>query len=200
MTASSDKLSRSQQILQCLAEMLQESSAKITTATLAKRVGVSEAALYRHFPSKTRMYESLLDYMDEAIFSRVNQITKSNKAPIERIYELSTLFLIFAERNPGFCKLLTGEAIAGEHERLHTRVKKVFERFSFEIKQIIKLAEMEHGLRPTTLALAQADLISAVVQGKIAQYVRDDFQSSPSQYWAEQFELISKNFFEPFAS
>jgi TetR/AcrR family transcriptional regulator len=196
MTANNQKVSRSQQILQSLAEMLQDPSAKITTATLAKHVGVSEAALYRHFPSKTRMFEGLLDYMDEALFSRVNQISKSEKTPLEKIYELSTLFIVFAERNPGFCRLMTGEAITGEHERLHARVNKIFERFNFEVKQIIKQAELQANLKPTILANAEAELITSLVQGKIAGYVRSNFQQLPSEHWQRQFELIGKDLFE----
>ena len=195
MSADSAKLTRSQQILQALAIMLEKPEEKITTALLAKHVGVSEAALYRHFPSKTRMFEGLIDYMDEALFSRVNQIARSEKQAIEKIYDLSLLFLLFAERNPGFCRLLTGEAIAGEHIRLHQRIAKIFDRLQLEVKQIIKQAEISDGLRPTALATDRAELICALVSGKIADYVRSGFKKVPSESWQRQFDLLGANFF-----
>lgn len=195
MSADSAKPTRSQQILQVLAEMLENPESKITTAALAKEVGVSEAALYRHFPSKTRMFEDLIDYMEEALFSRANQICRSDAEPLQKIYDLSSLFLIFAERNPGFCRLLTGEAIAGENQRLQTRISKVFDRLHLEFKQIIKQAELSHGLRPSALVTDQADLICAIVSGKISQFVRSQFQAKPMENWQRQFDVLSHNFF-----
>ena len=115
--------SRSQDILQALARMLQESrGGRITTAALAAQLGVSEAALYRHFPSKTRMYEGLIDFIEETIFARVSAIITDEPDAVNQCYRIIGLTLTFAEKNPGISRLLHGDALTGETTRLHERI------------------------------------------------------------------------------
>ena len=126
---------RAQQILQALARMLETSAnGKITTAALAAEVGVSEAALYRHFPSKTRMYEGLIDFIEDTIFTRVKTILSEDNDVHSRLYRILSLLLTFTERNPGITRLLTGDALTGETTRLHTRIQQFFDRLETQLK------------------------------------------------------------------
>ena len=193
---SATKPNRKQQILETLVQMLQTQPGRITTAALAAAVGVSEAALYRHFPSKTRMYEGLLDFMEATVFSRVNQIGKSGQPALAQLYDIITLVLVFAERNPGLCRLLTGEAIAVENQRLHSRIANFFERLEAELKQLIKRAELNEQLRPQIRPTAQANYVAALISGKIAQYVRSGFKRKPTDHWEAQWQLLAANFFK----
>ncbi len=136
------KVSRSEQILQALARMLESNHGqRITTAALAKEVGVSEAALYRHFPSKARMFEGLIGFIEETIFSRANLISTSSSPAIRQCEQILTLVLAFVERNPGMARILTGDALAGETDRLRHRVNQFFERLETQLKQIMREAE-----------------------------------------------------------
>ncbi len=115
---------RKEQILQCLAQMLETCPGqRITTAKLATEVGVSEAALYRHFPSKARMFEGLIEFIEDTLLSRINLILENEKETQSRIYNIMMLLLTFAERNPGITRILTGDALQGEQERLRERVQ-----------------------------------------------------------------------------
>lgn len=195
MTDSTTKVSRRQQILETLAQMLETQPGRITTAALAAEVGVSEAALYRHFPSKTKMYEGLIEFMEEAIFSRVNQFTKSEQNSISILYDICTLVIVFAEKNRGFCRLLTGESISVENERLALRIALFFDRLETEIKHVIKHAELKEGLRPQILATDQANFVVALISGKIAQYVRSNFKQLPTANWDTQWHFLASDFF-----
>ena len=116
------KGSRAQEILQTLARMLETSKGRITTASLATELGISEAALYRHFPSKTRMYESLIDFIEETIFGRVRGIVNDEPDAINQCYRILSLVIAFCQKNPGITRILNGDALAIENERLHQRV------------------------------------------------------------------------------
>lgn len=189
------KIPRSQQILETLAHMLETHPGRITTAALAAEVGFSEAALYRHFPSKTKMYEGLIDFMEEAIFSRIKHYAKVEQPSISILYDMTTLVLVFAERNPGFCRLLTGEAVAIENERLRARIARLFDRLESELKQVIKAAELKESLRPQIRANDQANFVVAVISGKISQYVRSDFKQKPTENWEHQWHFLAADFF-----
>ena len=143
------KSQRRQQILEALAQMLEAHPCeRITTAGLAKEVGVSEAALYRHFPSKAKMFEGLIEFIEETLFTRVNIIIAEEVSAAKRCEKMMTLLLAFAERNPGITRILTGDALAGESERLHLRVAQLFDRFETQLKQVLREAEVREGLRP----------------------------------------------------
>ncbi|PHS00544.1 MAG: nucleoid occlusion factor SlmA [Oceanobacter sp.] len=188
MTESAEKMSRRDQILQSLAHMLEtDPGARITTAKLASAVGVSEAALYRHFPSKAKMFEGLIAFIEETLFSRITLILKDINSASERCEKTMGLILGFAEKNPGMCRLLSGDALAGETDRLRQRIHQVFDRIELQFKQILREAEVREGLLPQRSAAASANLLTAVLEGRIRQYVRTEFATKPTEYWDQQW-------------
>ena len=191
------KSQRRQQILEALAQMLEANPGnRITTAGLAKQVGVSEAALYRHFPSKSKMFEGLIEFIEETLFSRIKLILSEEPSATGRCEKMLTLLLAFAERNPGITRILTGDALAGETERLHVRVAQLFDRFETQLKQVIREAEMREGLRPAIPLPAAANLLMATAEGRISQYVRSGFKRSPTEDWKQQWGLLMTGFFK----
>ena len=196
MSKTKQRGERRQQILECLAQMLEDTpGGRITTAKLAINVGVSEAALYRHFPSKTKMFEGLIEFIEETMFSRINSIVNSDDSAINQCEKILTLLLTFAERNPGISRLLTGDALAGETERLRQRIMQFFERIETQIKQILREAEMREGIRPVLTTSAAANLLLATAEGRISQFVRSEFKRSPTEMWPEQWALLTQGFF-----
>jgi len=192
-------LSRRDQILQALAHMLESSPGKtITTARLAKAVGVSEAALYRHFPSKAKMFEGLIEFIEETLFSRVSRILQEESRAMAQCEAVLTLLLHFAERNPGMCRILIGDALAGEVERLRSRVAQVFDRLETQIKQILREAELREGLRTEMTATQTANLLLSVAEGRINQFVRSEFKRPPTEHWDEQWSYLAENLLLPF--
>lgn len=188
--------SRKQQILQSLARMLEATpGGRITTAALAAEVGVSEAALYRHFPSKTKMYEGLIDFIEDTIFSRIRVILSEEPDAVSRCYRILTLLLTFAERNPGITRLLTGDALTGETDRLHTRIQQLFDRLETQLKQILREAEVSDNLRTTTTVTAAANMMLALAEGRISQFVRSGFQRPPTEHWQDQWSVAMAGFF-----
>jgi TetR/AcrR family transcriptional regulator len=187
---------RRQQILQALAQMLEANPGeRITTAGLAKQVGVSEAALYRHFPSKSKMFEGLIEFVEETLFSRISIIMSEETTAAKRCEKMLVLLLAFCERNPGITRILTGDALAGETERLHQRVAQLFDRFETQLRQVIRDAEIHEGLRPTITLNAAANLMLAAAEGRVSQFVRSGFQRAPTADWNVQWELLLQGFF-----
>ena len=190
------KSQRRQQILEALAQMLEASpGSRITTAGLARQVGVSEAALYRHFPSKTKMFEGLIEFIEETLFSRIALILTEEPTAALRCEKMIMLLLVFTERNPGLTRILTGDALAGETDRLHARVAQLFERFETQLKQVIREAELREGLRPSISLPAASNLLMSAAEGRISQYVRSGFQRRPTTDWASQWQLLMGGFF-----
>ena len=190
------KTQRRQQILEALAQMLEANPGnRITTAGLARQVGVSEAALYRHFPSKSKMFEGLIEFIEETLFSRIKIILNEERTAQVRCEKMLVLLLTFADRNPGITRILTGDALAGETERLRLRVAQLFDRFETQLKQVLREAEMREGLRPAIPLPAAANLLMATAEGRISQYVRSGFQRSPIADWPQQWGLIMQGFF-----
>ena len=182
---------RRQEILQALAQMLEEHPGdRITTARLALQVGVSEAALYRHFPSKARMFEGLIAFIEDTLFQRIGLILQEETQATARCQKMLFLLLTFAERNPGISRLLTGDALAGETARLRTRVAQVLERFETQLRQVLREAEVREGLRPVLTPAEAANLLLSTVEGRIGQFVRSEFRRSPSAGWAEQCDYL----------
>ena len=187
---------RRQQILEALAQMLEANPGnRITTAGLARQVGVSEAALYRHFPSKTKMFEGLIEFIEDTLFSRINIILGEEQSAAHRCEKMLLLLLVFAERNPGLTRILTGDALTGETERLHQRVAQLFDRFETQLKQVIREAELREGLRPSIPLPAAANLLMAAAEGRISQYVRSGLKRLPTTEWARQWEVLMGGFF-----
>lgn len=190
------KISRRDQILQSLAQMLETNPGqRITTAELAKTVGVSEAALYRHFPSKARMFEGLIEFIEQTLFSRIKTITQSDVGSIRQVEQIITLLLAFSEKNPGMSRILGGDALAGENDRLRQQINQLFERIETQIKQILREAELKEGIRTELPAGATASLITATAEGRIRQYVRTEFKKRPTELWPEQWSRLSVGLF-----
>lgn len=190
------KQSRRQDILQALVHMLESNPGeRVTTAALAKQVGVSEAALYRHFPSKGKMFEALISFAEDALFSRVTRILQEQSAALGRCQQVLTLVITFADRNPGLCLILTGSALQGEHERLHKRAAQIFERLETQLKQTLRQAEVEEGLVTRQSTTAIANLLLACVEGRINQYIRSGFKQSPDTHWQDQWTFLAEHLF-----
>ncbi|WP_263081359.1 nucleoid occlusion factor SlmA [Endozoicomonas sp. Mp262] len=186
------KLSRKVHILQALAHMLETSPGeRITTSALAKEVGVSEAALYRHFPSKAKMFEGLIEFIEETLFSRISLILTDDDQALIRCEKILLLLLGFCEMNPGLTRLLTGDALAGETVRLRQRITQLFERLETQIKQILREAEYKEGLRTQMTISTTTNLILACGEGRIGQYVRSEFKRLPTAHWSEQWQSLS---------
>ncbi|MBV1876436.1 MAG: nucleoid occlusion factor SlmA [Pseudomonadales bacterium] len=196
MNSGNTKVSRKQQILQALAEMLEKSPGKrITTAGLARQVGVSEAALYRHFPSKAKMFEGLIEFIEETIFSRINRIIADESTTQLKCGQVLHLLLTFTERNPGITRILTGDPLAGETDRLRIRVAQFFDRIETQIKQILREAELRNEDQPLIKYNAAANLMLACAEGRISQFVRSDFSKIPTQDWDLQWQTLSQAIF-----
>ena len=194
--AEQQTVTRKQQILQALATMLEQSpGARITTAGLAKQVGVSEAALYRHFPSKAKMYEALIEFIEETIFSRISIILADEASTATRTQKIIDLLLTFSERNPGITRILTGDPLAGESERLRMRVVQFFDRFETQLKQVLREAEIRDGQKLHLDVQSAANLILSSAEGKIGQFVRSNFQRPPRSDWNEQWRILQHAIF-----
>jgi TetR/AcrR family transcriptional regulator len=184
--------SRREEILQHLAHMLEATpGGRITTAALAAQVGVSEAALYRHFPSKAKMFEALIAFIEDTLFTRIARIRRDGGDAITQCGEILGLLLGFCGRNPGITRLLTGDALAGENERLRARMLQFFDRLETELRTVLREAEPREGLRTAIPAAQAANLLMAAAEGRIAQFVRSDFRRNPSEQWAEQWRLLA---------
>ncbi|MFP5349032.1 MAG: nucleoid occlusion factor SlmA [Gammaproteobacteria bacterium] len=178
-------------ILQTLARMLEEHHGeRITTAELARAVGVSEAALYRHFSGKARMFEALLEFIEESLFSRINRILAEEPDLTRRVHDILFLVLGFAEKNPGMARILYGDILTGETERLRKRVAQIYDRLETQLKQILREAELAGG--PPLPATETAAVLAAFVGGRIAHFVRSEFAVSPVLGWERQWALLSR--------
>ena len=187
---------RRQQILQTLAAMLEDCPGeRITTAKLASQVGVSEAALYRHFPSKTKMFEGLIEFMEETIFTRISTITRDEPSALRQCEMILTLLLGFSEKNPGMTRLLTGDVLAGETGRLRQRIAQFYDRLETQLRQILREAEIREGIRPILPISTAANLMLSCAEGRISQYVRSEFKRSPVAEWPEQWTILTSGFF-----
>lgn len=196
MTPNNPDKPRRQQILDAFARMLEASpGVRITTAALAKEVGVSEAALYRHFPSKTKMFEGLIDVIEDAILVPAQAIAAKDGSPaLNRCDDIFALLLNFCELNPGMTRILTGDALAGETDRLHQRIVQFYERLESILKQVLREAELAEGLEFCLPVSQTVRLWLAAVEGRIAQFVRCQFARSPQAQWSETWPLIYKGF------
>ncbi|MDA7828448.1 nucleoid occlusion factor SlmA [Gammaproteobacteria bacterium] len=180
-------------ILQSLAGLLEEaSSTKITTALLAKKSNITEAALYRHFPSKRSIYAELFSYCDEAIFLKSSELKKSDLSSKDKVMNIFKFFMLFVEKNKGFARLLSREALSPSEKNVSDSVNQFYERFELTIKQI--LAEDIDGLISQPGISAQ--LITTYLEGNVSRYIRSKFKDSPSNYIDNAWDLLSVNLFK----
>ena len=183
---------RKQEILETLATMLEQSpGARITTAALAEQVGVSEAALYRHFPSKTKMFEGLIEFIEETLFTRIAIIIKEQQSALVQCERIIALLLGFAEKNPGITRLMTGDVLTGETERLRNRVGQLFDRLETQLKQILREAELREGKRTQIPVASAANLMMAAAEGRLIQFVRSEFKRAPTAGWQQQWQVLT---------
>lgn len=191
--AGTKKNNRREEILQCLAHMLEsnQGSQRITTKMLAANVGVSEAALYRHFPSKARMFEGLIEFIEDSISTRINRILDDEKDTLNRLRMVLQFILMFAERNPGLTRIMTGHALMFEQDRLQSRINQLFERIESQLRQILKERKLREGKGfPVDESVLAAQLLGQV-EGSLSRYVRSNFKYKPTANFDEYWELLS---------
>ncbi|MGH8763991.1 MAG: nucleoid occlusion factor SlmA [Nitrosospira sp.] len=184
---------RKEQILQVLAGMLEEPRAgKITTAALAAKIDVSEAALYRHFASKAQMFEGLIEFIEATLFSLINRLTEEEKSAIRQIEGIVSLLLGFAQKNPGMTRVLIGDALINENDRLQIRINQLHDRLEATLKQALRFAVSEGKIAANLDITAQANLLMCYVVGRWHQFAKSGFKRNPMEYWdAQRKELLS---------
>ena len=172
------------QILQTLASMLEAPGAeRITTAALAARLDVSEAALYRHFASKAQMFEGLIEFIESSVFTLVNQITDREPSPSLQAQKIATVLLQFGEKNPGMTRVMVGDALVFEHERLSQRMNQFFERVESQLRQCLRAAAEAGGsATPTVDANVLASAITSLAVGRLQRYARSGFKRLPTEH------------------
>ena len=175
---------RREQILQALAAMLEQPGAeRITTAALAARLGVSEAALYRHFASKAQMFEALIDFIESSVFGLINQISEREPPGAAQAARIAAMVLQFGERNPGMTRVMVGDALVGEHERLQARMNRLFDKLEAALRQSLRDGAVHDDEAPAPDADAKvaAALLVAFVAGRLQRFARSGFRRSPGE-------------------
>ncbi len=182
---------RKLQILQTLAEMLQNPRGeKITTASLAARIGVSEAALYRHFASKAQMFEGLIEFIEQTLFGLINKITAEEQSGLRQMEAILPLLLGFARKNPGMTRVLIGDALVNEDDRLQARINQLQDRLEATLKQSLRIAASQGEIPAGVDAAAQANLIMCYVVGRWHQYAKSGFKREPMEHWPAQWQAL----------
>ena len=172
------------QILETLATMLQEPGAeRVTTAALAAKLDVSEAALYRHFASKAQMFEGLIEFIEQSVFTLVNQIVEREADPGVQVQRVLGVLLQFGEKNPGMTRVMVGDALVFENDRLTARMNQFFERIESQLRQSLRQrAEAKGSTTPTVEANAQASALTAFAVGRLQRFARSGFKKSPTEH------------------
>src|SRR5258706_7725205 len=179
------------EILKALAHMLEAPKwERITTAALAARLEVSEAALYRHFASKAQMYEGLIEFIEHSIFGLINKLSADEASGLKQVESIVSLLLGFAEKNPGMTRVLTGEALVNEDERLQARINQLHDRLEATLRQSLRIAAGEGEVAPTEGTSAFANLILCFVIGRWHQFSKSGFRRAPSDQWRGEKELL----------
>jgi len=180
------------QILQALAAMLEQPGAeRVTTAALAARLEVSEAALYRHFASKAQMFEGLIDFIEQSVFSLVNQITEREAPGREQAVRIIAMLVQFAEKNPGMTRVMVGDALVYENERLQSRMNQFFDKIESTLRQALRGAAADEGsATPTVDAQVRASALTAFLVGRLQRYARSGFRRAPSEHLEASVALM----------
>lgn len=180
---------RKQQILETLAKMLEAPKReKITTAALAAKLDVSEAALYRHFANKAQMFEGLIVFIEETIFGLINKISAEETEGLRQIQRIVTMLLVFSEKNPGMTRVLIGDALVNEDEKLQLRINQLYDRIEVTFKQSLRIAETQTGHK--TDAEAQANLMICYIIGRWNQYAKSGFKRKPTEFIEQQLPIL----------
>jgi TetR/AcrR family transcriptional regulator len=165
----------------------------VTTAALASAVGVSEAALYRHFPSKGRMYRALIEFIEDSLYAHIRRILDDSQNPQYRCGKIVSLYLGFAEHNPGLCRVLMGDALCSEKAELRRRARKINASIETQLKQVFREA-LYQGPRPLP-ATESARMVMSIAIGRVNQFIASDFKALPTEGWPAQWELLSEQLF-----
>jgi len=181
---------RKQQILETLAHMLETPKReKITTASLAAKLDVSEAALYRHFANKAQMFEGLIEFIESSIFGVINKITTDEPNGEKQVKLIINMLLRFAEKNPGMTRVLIGDALVNEDESLQLRINQLYDRIESSLKQSLRIVDAQGGNK--TDASAQANLLMCYVIGRWHQFAKSGFKRKPLEFSTIQLALLN---------
>jgi len=180
------------QILQALAAMLEQpGSGRVTTAALAAKLDVSEAALYRHFASKAQMFEGLIEFIETSVFSLLNQIAQGPHEAPDKLRRMLTVLLQFAERNPGMARVMVGDALVFENDRLQQRMNQFFDRIESSLRQVLRDgAQAQQSATPTVDAQVRAALMVSFVQGRLQRHARSGFKRSALEHLEASLALM----------
>ena len=181
------------EILKALAQMLEQPKwGKITTAALAEKLDVSEAALYRHFASKAQMYEGLIEFIENSVFTVANKIAQDETDGGRQASKLVEMLLSFAEKNPGMVRVMTGDALVGEHERLQARMNQFYDRFESTLKQALRSPGADGGQKPSDADVsAHAAFLTRYMIGCLHQYAKSGFTRKPTESYAAQRRYLA---------
>jgi TetR/AcrR family transcriptional regulator len=182
---------RKNQILQTLAQMLENpASEKVTTASLAARLDVSEAALYRHFSGKAQMFEGLIEFIEQTLFALINKITSEEKSGMRQIESIVGVLLAFAQKNKGMTRVLIGDALVHEDERLQARINQLHDRLEAALKQAVRFGVTQKELAEDLDPTACANLILGFVVGRWHQFAKSGFKRDPVELWGRQWRQL----------
>ena len=185
---------RKLQILQTVAQMLEQPKGeKITTAALAARLELSEAALYRHFASKAQMFEGLIEFIEQTVFGLINKITAEEESGLKQLHAILASLLGFAEKNPGMTRVLIGDALVNEDDRLQARINQLHDRLEATFKQCLRVAatqDQSAGSQAAADPGPQANLLLCYVIGRWQQFAKSGFKRLPSELWDKQWPLL----------
>jgi TetR/AcrR family transcriptional regulator len=183
---------RKLQILQTVAEMLEQPKCeKITTAALAEKLDISEAALYRHFASKAQMFEGLIEFIEQTVFGLINKITTDENDGLKQVEGIVALLLGFAQKNRGMTRVLIGDALVNENERLQQRINQFLDRVETTLKQSLRIAATQGKLSSEAEAGVLANLLVCYVIGRWQQFGKSGFTRDPLAQWPQQWALLS---------
>ena len=182
---------RKHQILQTLAQMLENPAGeKATTAALAARLGVSEAALYRHFRGKAEMFEGLIEFIEQTLFALINKITGDEKSGLRQLEAIMGVMLAFAQKNRGMTRVLVGDALVNEDDRLQTRINQLHDRLEAALKQALRFGVSQREIAQEVDIAAQANLLMSYVTGRWHQFAKSGFKRDPVELWPKQWRQL----------
>lgn len=184
---------RKLQILQAIAEMLEQPKGeKITTAMLASRLGLSEAALYRHFASKAQMFEGLIEFIEQTVFALANKITAEEHSGLKQVEAIVAMLLGFAQKNRGMTRVLTGDALVNEDERLQQRINQLLDRIETTLKQSLRIAVTQNELDSGADVGAHANILLSYVIGRWQMFAKSGYARDPMEQWKQQWAILSR--------
>jgi TetR/AcrR family transcriptional regulator len=182
---------RKHQILQTLAQMLENPAReKATTAALAARLGVSEAALYRHFRGKAEMFEGLIEFIEHTLFALINKITGDEKSGLRQLEAIMGVMLAFAQKNRGMTRVLVGDALVNEHDRLQLRINQLHDRLEAALKQALRFGVSQQEIAQDVDIAAQANLLMSFITGRWHQFAKSGFKRDPVELWPKQWRQL----------